>query len=200
MEDWFDIALLWLAGAAALVVLCACTFDAGWINPSEQGTGPFVTPERIHTFHVVIWIAAAGCLLCLVRAWWGGTGLPLATAAVLAGIVAVFAMAIYFPRPRVELRAEGFAADRIDVATRGTLTFWNRTGADLVICLGLSGDCDTGAAGPADLRSPGLTVAPDHRVSAVMPKRAGDFRITLVNPAPGATRRDMVIRTYVESA
>ncbi|WP_238013418.1 hypothetical protein KZZ52_23825 [Dactylosporangium sp. AC04546] len=122
-EDWYDFALLWLTGIATLVVLCACTFDADWINPSEEGTGPFVTPGRVHTFHVVIWVAAVGGLLCLVRAWWAGTGLPLAAAALLAGIVVVFAVAIYFPRPRVELRAEGFATDQIDVATRGTLTF-----------------------------------------------------------------------------
>jgi hypothetical protein len=62
-----------------------------------------------------------------------------------------------------------------------------------VVCLGAAGECDAGASGPAELRSPGLVVPAGRRVSVDVPAWPGRFRVTLAGAGAGVARRDLVV-------
>ncbi|AGZ40995.1 hypothetical protein [Actinoplanes friuliensis] len=193
--DDFDGAVGGLVMLAAIIMLGACVFGADWVRPPDEGAGPFVTPEREETFGILVLVAAGICLLCVVRAIWGVTATPLVTAAIAVVVVAGFATMLYLSPTRIELRNDGFGAPTVEATVRQSVVFYNSTGTDLVVCLGVEGVCDAEASGPRKLRSPGLVVPAGYRVSVKMPVVAGDFTVTLVSDRPEIERRDMMIRS-----
>jgi len=196
-KRWFDDALAWLVGLGGLVVLCGCGLRAGWVVPPDEGVGPFLSPGRQHTFRIVLVVAVVVVVACLLRALVAQSGVPVLTAVMVAVIVGGLALAMHLPRVEAELRADGFSAEWYRVPVRQNLTFYNTGEAAVTVCLGIAGDCDAAAPGPGRLRSPGRVVPPNRRVAVAMPRKAGEFKLTLAGTGGGFTRRDAILYTYV---
>jgi hypothetical protein len=192
---YLDAALAWMAGLAVVTVVGGCLFGGDLISPADEGAGPYVSPERAHGLHVAVGIGAGLCLLLLVRTVWGRTVTPLVAAALVVTALILLWLATTLGPTEFRLGGDGFDAERYETTASSRVAFYNTTGADITVCLGTHGDCDSTAAGPERLRSPGLTVPANHRVALDLPERAGDFRLTLVNPPAGAGRRDVLLHT-----
>jgi hypothetical protein len=180
---------------AVAVATAGCFCRWSWVMPADEGTGPYRTAARVHDLVVLLIVLGAAALLCVVRGFVARSGLPMYTAAALATLGAVFALGLYAPHDEAQLVADGFGDDWYSTSVDGRFSFYNTTAAPITICLGISGDCDAGAKGPDRLHSPGLTVPANHRLAVDTPKRAGDFRLTVVGA--GFTHRDAILHVYV---
>ncbi|MET7401525.1 hypothetical protein ABZS66_49395 [Dactylosporangium sp. NPDC005572] len=196
MEDSrFGLGLLVAAGLAVLAVGAGSLLGVDWIRPPDAGTGPFVTAGRQRRFLIAVAVLVAAGLLCLARWWWADDSRAFAAAGLMVVIIAILAMSLYLPRPMLEVRDDGFARPAFSTRSGGHLVLYNSSRIDVFVCLGVSGDCEASAPGPAALRSPGLRLPADHRVPVDMPSRTGHYRLTLVDPGPGVTRRDLVLHS-----
>ena len=191
------VVVVTLAAAAAVFVACLC--GVGWIRPPLEGAGPWLSAERLQTTKIIAVVAGGVVVLCVARAVWIRSTAPMWAAAGVIAIVAMLGAALYFEPAQARLETIGFDDDGYRVAESQELTFYNTTGTDMVICLGIRGDCDAEAKGPDRLRSPGLVVPPDHRLAVTMPGEAAYYRITIATPAPGIIRRDATVETYFQN-
>ncbi|WP_238018159.1 hypothetical protein KZZ52_35590 [Dactylosporangium sp. AC04546] len=193
-DSRFDLGLLVAASLAVLAVGAGCLLGVDWVRPPDADTGPFVTPGRQRGFLIAAAVLVAAGLLCGARWWWTDEDdRPLVAAGLMVVIIAILATALYLPRPMLEVRDQGFARPGFSARSGGHLVLYNSSRIDVVVCLGVSGDCDASAPGPAALRSPGLRLPANHRVRVDMPSLTGEFRLTLVDPGPGVTRRDLLL-------
>ena len=190
----FDRVVAGLAGAGLAVVVGAHLLGAEWAVPAEEGAGPFPSHDRAVAFWVVAGVAGLGAVACLFRAA-TVKRFPTAlfTAAFLVAIVVVLAKPIYNSH-QMELRVDGFAADTYTLPPKARVRLFNTSNAEMTVCLGTGGDCDATASGPAPLRSPGITVAPNHRRVVTMPEQLGSIRLTLVTSGATVARWDTVVR------
>ncbi|MFI5909674.1 hypothetical protein [Dactylosporangium sp. NPDC051541] len=189
----FDVVPAVVAGVAALVVCIGCYARWSLVVPADDGAGPYRSPGRVHGLIVLAVVVAIVAVPLLLRAW---ISLALGAAFTAMALVAIAAMMIYGayqPRAEAQIVADGFGDSFYTADVRRPFTVYNTTSVPVTVCLGLSGDCDSGAAGPERLRAPGVSVPGGHRITVYAPEKAGDFKITLVGP--GISRRDAVLHT-----
>ncbi|GAA3292138.1 hypothetical protein Dvina_14145 [Dactylosporangium vinaceum] len=191
VEDW----LAMVAGLAVVVVFCGCAVRWSALVPPDDGAGPYRTPERVHTVLVVVGVLGLAAVVLAARAWWADAGASWFSAGALVTIAAMLLLGLYMPRVEAQIVADGFGDTWYGTDTDGRFSLYNTTGEPVTVCLGLSGDCDSGAPGPSELRSPGLTIPAGHRRTVRTPGRAGDFKLTLVGP--GISHRDAILHTEV---
>jgi hypothetical protein len=197
-DSMFDQVVGIAAAVAVLVVTCGCFLRWSWVMPPDEGSGPYRTRERVHDFVVLAVVLGVAALLCLVRAWWASAGWPLFTAATLVVLAGLLALGLYAPHDGAQIVGDGFGDDWYSTSTESRFSFYNTTGAPVTICLGISGDCDSTASGPGRLRSPGLTIPADHRLAVDLPRKAGDFKLTIVGS--GYAHRDAILHVFVSNS
>ncbi|MEU7873732.1 hypothetical protein [Dactylosporangium sp. NPDC049140] len=193
--ELFDDGLAVLATAAILVTTAGCFCRWSWVMPADEGAGPYRTAARVHGLVVLLIVLGVAALVCVVRGYVSESGVPMYSAAALLALGGVFALGLYAPHDEADIVADGFGYEWYSTSVDGRFSFYNTTAAPITICLGISGDCDAGAKGPDRLRSPGLTIPPNHRLAIDTPKAKGDYRLTLVGA--GFTHRDTILNLYV---
>lgn len=108
--------------------------------------------------------------------------------------LALFIYTTFHKPPEVDITATGFVPSTIQITEGETIHFVNQSSSVIQnLCLGQSKVCDTHAADPVALKSPGLQIAPGQAKDVVF-AAPGTFKVT------STTRPDMNLTITVNAA
>jgi hypothetical protein len=95
----------------------------------------------------------------------------------------------------------GFAQARYVQDGATTVVVRNGTHRVVTVCLGTRGDCAASPDGPEELRSPGVTLLPDHYIAIHLHNADADYRLTVIGTDADDARRDTVLHVeYIDQS